>query len=379
MIAIRRKSNVPAAWFVLVTTLCVSREVHGNANAAEVASVDEITAAWRKREDQFKSYRVEWIETRTDVKGSIRIPRQPEKLFPPQDTTFKNRLTLVVDNERSRFEFDGSQWTDRSDELDSRKYVSLFDGNVGQTYHAQVGDVEYPSGSIRAEKANMEATAGTFRPLGWFYRPLTPRMGGFHSESLHPTPNTGRIDDVECRIVEVRDGNVTGRPPLWSLWVAPDRDFVILRAEKHSFNGRARTQFDIRYRTSQNHGFLVAEWSYNRQRENKLVQQFDIEVVSQNVNPPVPDDAFDLEFPVGTWVTDLRSTPEKQVIVRKGVDRPVYRSEAGTPYKKLRDTDPPGGPYREASTWDTIAWVGLASLMLLATGVFIVIRARRRP
>lgn len=351
-------------------------------------TVQKVIAAWQKREQGIRSAKIEWTETRTDFRHGYFYIRTKE-YWPENDTTYEGTLSVIIGGRRARVSHRGTVWSslDGSRHLAPRDYTTTFNGEVSKEFHAatqkDIGD--YPRGTIRAEKENFWMTTSHVLPISWFCRPLDPHMGGFDRDRLAVTGDTGVIDGRSCAIIGVKRGEFG--PYEWKLWLDPAANFVIRRAYRFNRDGTLENQFDLSYAANGQSTIAVKEWKHLNFWGEKLQTEMVCRITQWTINPPVADEDFEIVFPPGTWVTDLRGGnlrrgKEKQFIVHeKTPDRVLLESDIGASYEQLLNSEPgkahtvpPNGSRR--STW--YHWTIGAGVLVLAFVCFRMARQRLR-
>jgi hypothetical protein len=181
------------------------------------------------------------------------------------------------------------------------------------------------------------------------------------------------IDGESCRIMELE------RPPgaagnvVVQWWVDPQRDWCVRR---HAIlrDGRPLLQLDIALEPDAQAGWRPATWrSVDLAPSTQEVHEAcEATVTAFEINPRIPIDEFQFEFPPGTRV---RAPGDTHYIVRDdGSDRPILEEERqrGASYDELVASDVgEAGLERVRGDDSPIVWiaVGLAgALALFAAG-----------
>lgn len=381
-------TNWTCAVAVLFAAICTLGMSQSTAIAAEDAKPKQATATanrtamlatWKSRQKRIRSIQVEWKEARTDFKGAY-FEVTTRKYWPGSDTSYEGVSELLLDENKSRYSYNGKGWSSvggKPMHLVRRDYVIASDGKTCKAMTAASDKDAYPSATIRKDALNFYLATMHVAPLSWYARPTERSLAGWSSNELQITTDVGLINGLRCIIARTP----AKRGARWNFWISPERDYTIQRATQ-SDNSGFRKQFDISYRKSKRGEWVPKGWVYTKlkPRGKQYQTQMDATVRTIRINPRLSADRFRIEFPPGTWVTDLRGGnlfrgTEKQYIVReKGRNRPILPSEIGRTYKDLRDSEPGEAPANGFERWFYVAAV--IALALAAAGVLY--RRRRR-
>lgn len=275
-----------------------------NAARSPPVTIDQIVQAWRTRQQRARSFRFEWIETRTDMKGGAMGPEPNAPLNPTKDTTFESKCLLVVDGRKSNYTYDGYIWGPEVDELLIRKYTCVYDGTESKDFLAAASDKYHPQGILFGAKPNFQLPTPPLRPPVWFYRSLDVELGGFDQARLTVTGDTGSIAGQDCNIVVQRSGGA-GNAYETKLWLDPSQGFAVRRAVT-MYAGRVTTsRLDISYGAKAGE-WVPVRWVYVRTPNGEVRNQLDCRVTEFALNPEIPATTFEIDYPPGTWVTDQR-------------------------------------------------------------------------
>ena len=105
-----------------------------------VPDLQDILTTWRVRQSRVKSIKCTWQEEITQFQGSLLLTPDMQKEYdplgigmPPEDITYQQRWSLVIDGERMAFTREGDIWHLPSQRLQTKKFRSVFDGEVAKT------------------------------------------------------------------------------------------------------------------------------------------------------------------------------------------------------------------------------------------------------
>ena len=162
---------------------------------------------------------------------------------------------------------------------------------------------------------NMCSDAGTLdvKPLLWTYRALDPTFA-FSEKQLQLSPRTGIIDGRAFAIVGFVNGETR-----YSIWTDPAREFVPLRVTiSSSVTGKTMTQADITYRQDPAHGWTPKGWRIVQPANGDLRHSIVAHVTDSAINIAIPRSRFQIDFPPGTVVIDMRNNSERYVVGADG-------------------------------------------------------------
>lgn len=348
-------------------------------SAGDPVTIEQISAAWREREEIFKSADVEYVKTGRLVRPPRRTQEPIPELDAPGGAEQNVRLRLVLDGELYRHEREGKQWDMNSGSFQEFEYVVLYDGadfhkyaafptsneethNVGTTI---IGD------DARQRSANLREQHNV--PLVQALRPMNPRFGCIFTSYRNPwrlgDPNA-TLHEKPCIILEneFRDGK-----PAIQWWLGREPGFP-LRRIKIMQGAQPVMQIDVEYREDPSWGMLPVRWSATRYLANsgKLRESYDVDVTRIAINQPVDRSFFRADYPVGTYV---REVPEKggdhrYVALEGGARREVTPDELarGVSYEELLQTKSgqAGIPASGTGAVWLVAVGGAAALLLAA-------------
>lgn len=356
-------------WDGLAQTDPPSDQIVSNSPQSGRVTIEKIVQAWGTRQQRARSFRFQWIETRTDMKGSVSGIALDAPLEPSQDTTFESKLLLVVDGRKSSFTYDGKMWGPGVDNLTPRKYTSVYDGTESSEFKAAVSKEQFPRGALFGSRPNTQLKTVHCSPPVWFYRPLDIGMGGFDQERLVLTGEAGTIAGQDCIVLAERSGgfdDIYG----WRLWLDPSEGFAIRRAVRMR-QGRVAWQFDVAY-GEMNDESIPTRWTLVRMGNNRIESQLECRVVDFALNMTVPAAIFKIEFPPGTRVADLRRGTEQEYIVREdGPPRAILPADRGASYEQLVESEPGMAHAQPAPSEKRYAvWTAVGGGLLLLAACF---------
>jgi hypothetical protein len=362
------------------------------AGRASADDLDRIMSDWSKRSDQIHCLKIVAEGETTDAKGfysrTIAAAQEPELSakapegdVPPEDYTYAERATFVLDFDHNlaRKEKSWQEFSFVSFAHVPKFRVWLFDGKDMQLYEPR--DAQIAAGHVPQE-SDAELTFAHKVLAGAFFETcdLAPFIGSavFPTPQLTVTPqrmrlpldrNTFQINGtalLDGRIQHVlktpSHGNNPGR--YVEMWVDLARDSIVTRWIHH---GIQRIQFDICYVHSAN-GWMPETWKYQWWKNDRLARWSQMRVVETAINPNVGAISFRIEPTPGMIVQDDRG--ESRRVVVKGAPGEADREIGG-----LEDLQ---GEKGRTKAWRlTMAVVG-GSLIVLAVLTILGRRWRKR-
>jgi hypothetical protein len=275
---------------------------------ASPLSADELETtlkAWQARQERFRSLRVEWHSHLLGmpfamplVKGGIPGRNKTEEKL--------RRHTLVIDGDKMLYieEVVGRSTDNR--EVSEHKEISSFDGTVSKSLWLRGADLRPVQGNIHAEKYCNARSANDIKPIIWTFRPLDPHAGGRSRDTLVLHSPAQRLDGREC--IVVKDKRFPTRSSL--SYVSASMHFSPVRVTVTSPDGaEVFNAHDVSYEEHDANDVLVpVRWvttSYGdkanvRERVSATVDHFEL-------NPAVDPSEFQIQFPPGTNVVDMRA------------------------------------------------------------------------
>ena len=171
-------------------------------------------------------------------------------------------------------------------------------------------------------------------------------MIGFSTGDLQLTPQRGRIGNQEYLILtHLRRGS--------TLWIDPDNDFSVVRSIGKYGDGTMATQLDIRYENDAPHRWIPTSWTAWCFGDSSLPDEFqwdkqlESRMESYTLNPSLTAKDFDVEFPVGTVVTDERDRERSWVVEPSGRRRDLSAFDLAARRAKMAEVVPSPFPVRE--------------------------------
>jgi hypothetical protein len=316
----------------------------GQADLRSEQSLERATAAWSKRQRETICFDFTWTgeEFRSKDFEKLLHPAALYPNLPPEPRRvegghFPTKARFVLDSKgRLRNDIQDSTWSLKEEKYIPQTEVNVFDGSETRSFNS--GD-DFPSANEKREKVKWIGRDVQLLPIQIVYRPFVDKtIGVFRSpDALALTANQGVVDGRACLVLA--SGNRT-------VWVDPTRDYIPLRYYETE-KGVTSTSLEIACVADPQHSWVPTAWKYADFSPNgELLRSIDAKVERYSINQPVPEDAFTIEYPVGTFVSNF-STNEHYIVKEGGGRRPVRKGEFdGSNYEKLRNSEPPAPPIR---------------------------------
>jgi hypothetical protein len=304
------------------------------ASADEEATRKAVIRAWKKKEQETSSFRFEWTNKVIDSKENLPVPAK-------EDVVFQGKSSIIVSGSRMSTSFDGPSWV--QDRFLPQLHRNAFDGNSSKSLRVFVpSERKHPIGDINSTRINPDANSNFCIPIQLAFRAFHPVMGRFDENKLQVINEKCFISDKECIQIDQKKPNYVAR-----CWVDPKRDYAIVRYAM-VFDGFPTFQCDVEYKRGPKFGWVPESWhSVLINRHSKTIsldEDHHAQVTNFEINGPVEDYEFQLEFPPGTvgmdWINDQRF-----VVLGDGTIRVATRAEdeRGMTYDELL--------HSETKTW----------------------------
>lgn len=293
---------------VVFLSLWVSRSVIADGDSTHV-ELEEILQRRSRQTETIRSARFKWDESQAIPRGGIHdpkhdsmpIPDMPkDRYLPPEDHYGSGVGTLLLEQDLIRFEITEELYDSSEKRFMPRKYVSSFDGRTNKVLRQPAGGAK--QGSIYGKDAKQEKESIRLRPLMLALRPADPEFSRIPIESLEVLETPGFVRGRKC--VRLRVPLPRGRQELYS--VDPERDFCIVRYATELY-GKLQSEAEAEY-TKDEELWIPTTWTVQVHRyPDGFVQHVYAGTVTEYaINQPLGEGAFEVTFPEGTLMTDMR-------------------------------------------------------------------------
>lgn len=293
--------------------------------------ISAIETAWRARQAKVHAVRLEWTETFRDDRLLHQNDLEPHAaeatgVLAHDWVEYRTRHQLLIAGERMRYTSMGDKpHPDFPGELVHQEHTSAYDGRVSAGIFPSGKVTGHPSGEIYKHDSCLGARVIHTQAARWCFVPLEPKQFGLNLAGLRVASYRPSVDGVECIALE----NAANRArEEVSIVIAPAMEYSIVRYTDGAPN-RPTTQMDVSYTLDKTSGIWVpAKWTITRLNgEGTTLSVSTALVDSYEINPVVADDAFRIDFPVGTVVTDGR--PQADGRSRAGALHYIVRENGG--------------------------------------------------
>jgi hypothetical protein len=316
-----------------------TRAAHG----AEV-TVADVFKAWKERTNRVRTFRFKWDEQYTVSKGLYKSPGErgnPGDVYlPPKTTTYDTSYSVTMDGEKLRYDYDEIEGA--GGKLINQKGNRVVAGGEFKGFRGP-GASRYPQGIVaQPVPGEPYGTDPQIQPLLLLFRPLNTGSIAFKNfpNQFSEVPGRSVIDERSC--VQLKEGARTRGQLVTTVWVDPERDFVVTRVVL-SDDERPHAQWTFHDFIQTEHGWVPRKWTRTfLGRSGSVLSSASATVRDFELNRPVDPNEFEVEFPPGTWVTDMRGKEEVQYIVKEGGERRLILREervGGATYEQFLTTE----------------------------------------
>jgi hypothetical protein len=220
---------------------------------------------------------------------------KPSNDAPQEDGNCKitREINLVFRGVRWRLSDEGDFLEHGAGRIVSGKHVEAWDGDIHTSFLAagpgsKLGAIRRGPSRIGSYSEVLPVTLA-FRPEAWRGIRFNPENSGV---------DVVIYDQERCLLVNVTQ-DIRNRRIVKKYWLGIDKDHNVLRFESQSL------ACDIDYRKDAKHGWAPSQWRLTFSGVLRGPHdEWTYEVLDYELNVPIPDDAFEVDFPVGTLVQD---------------------------------------------------------------------------
>lgn len=294
------------------------------AAAAEADLFQEIRQAWQKRMKRFENVRILFNEVRVEPQsngpGEFAFAGTPvgadnRQVTPDAFGLETSTFDIVMSGNKSRM----VRWSDVAvttvDEapgelvpVRSNKQLSVFNGTTARTLSDQP-HLGYPFGTEAPER-DFFFSLLNYRPLAMSCRPAEVGAWPLPLDEYRLDIHQAKLDgETVVRLVRVRQ-----KPPeVETVWLDPQREFVVLRLEqvRPREGDVVRHQDRISYRVDPNWGPIPTAWTYRDYSQGVVTHERLGKVSRFEVDPQVQDGDFEITFAPGTVYTKQKKRGER--------------------------------------------------------------------
>jgi hypothetical protein len=374
---IQKNRDCALAAIFLIAALPVVRAEDG---AGVTYTRDAIVKAWEARTAKYRS---------VDATFDERVLKQPpnirrSKTSPPPSSKVTWRVQIA--DGKCRLEVVGAATNKGSPS--SEAFIATFDGMTSKKLYPVTqnhqGEI-YPSGFIFKERKAQTDKQLMVWPFRWSFGTINLGPVDFSPAHVSIVPVSGMFDGDPCVLAKIsQEGRETD-----VLWFDPKKDFSIVRYVQERRSGGG-AQLDCSFSHDASGLWLPVKWTATWfDPENKPWMVYEMATQHAVVNMAIPPEEFDLQFPVGTVVSDMREGQPKgrsgtfdYVVEDNSKKRRITWDELWSSYADLRRTRSGEAvpsklaQKRASSVTSWLIWINVAFLALLIS--FLIGRRRRR-
>jgi len=260
-------------------------------------------------------------------------------------------------------------------------YFATYDGEVSKSLFGKGTDDTHSTGSITTLKQCEAVSQLDTLPVRMAYAMQLPKISEIKIEALNLSSQTREIDGHSCVVLEQKnEGSIASTI---ALWVNPAKDYAIERYQLY-VGDKVQMQVDISYEFKPGSGWLLSHWSSSRfGPDESLVTYSKTTVTQQEVNPQFEAHEFDIEFPVGTVVSDSRPIHKSKtgrtgtldyVVLENGKTRPITWEDRHTSYEELIANATGGATQtKNVARHESRNWMGIVSIAVVVVAAILIL------
>lgn len=367
---------------ILAATLAPQSLASAQQHSGE-ALLQQVRAAWEKRQNSVRTLRVTWTTTIITPKGALTgiVPPRPgqpnfSEDAPPTDMVQAGSGEMTLDGKNARITTRQPLWLVSKKEFVTHVRESVFDGkHFTRLTRYEPG---WPQASVRNGDHNRDGDDMTVWPLLAAVRGTDPilttklmSLAAFTQAREGPSANRRFVQLVNPR--DETRGEIR-------LWVDPGEDYSVQRAEVCDRDGNVAMRISV---TSSRLAGPTSEWlpekwssaMYLGGKNQKLVKQVDAVATLREINGDPGDAVRPVTFPPGTRVFDESGSKPRDYVIREdGTEREILRGETPVPREVLLRTNTGDLLPRQRSTWP--GWVFRVGVVGVIVCVGLLVRRR---
>jgi hypothetical protein len=364
------------AVLALLSAWCVSER-----SAYAVDQITSVTNVWNERQTRIRSLRLSWSGEEYCSKGLSETlasagagwnasAKKTDLNGGPSEASFEIQMSFFLDAKgRQRLDRRGKEWCDEKQGYGPQTTIDIFDGQFRRFFSPE-SPVPYPCVQITkgGNSGSIILSNVQLLPVIMAYRPLDATLGVFKRQDLLMSGDEGIVDGRNCIVLRQESADSKN-----TIWVDVARDYLPIRYFT-TRRGRITKQVEVSYSKDERFGWVPSSWNILLfDTEGHLWQSFSATKVECEFNQEIPDQAFEVTYPVGTWVNDYPNK-ETYLLLKNGKKRPILPGEyTGKNYDELL--------YGKSMSWAEIrrrAIVVTCLVGVVVLGSWLFLRRRRR-
>ena len=335
-----RRSHAVEMLFMTLTSISVVGKCH-SAGAIPGVSSDDVWKAWSSRSTEISSVNVSYSLTEVISPQEAPQPLQGnpfEEFTPPNEAELTKHLTFALSGNRIALRMRGDAIR-QNGELGARTNTTVFNGKV---YKTLVESELMPLGSFdRRGRAGDQVTRNYYQNALWLWcnpiQLMEKVVWDIKRMRLNGVPTI--IDGVECARF-----SVPRKSPGWLSYVYVDLSAAHLpRRWEVLYKGKLLDKLTIQYQKDPSGIAYVSQWSSVRYSSaGKLEAMCLAKVEKCELNKPIDDNVFELDFPMGTHLYEELGDSRRYYIQEASGMREIKETEYGATKDGLAATNTGG-------------------------------------
>ena len=261
----------------------------------------DVFDAWRKRADRVRSARFDWEEKSKSM--PVASPIGPLPNAPAEAITVDHRVVLILDGDKVRYEMNGPAWSGIQNKIVDQEYRLVLDGSTEKSLFDTRRGAQIPSAlsSIQLNEHNHKHFT-IFRCFSIFAHSRC-KSSKISIDLWRLGNSPSRLNDRPCIVME----SLASKTYVQKLYVDAEKDCAVIRIE--DLDGqRIVFEEDIEYEKNRDGEWVPSKWtgSLHGSRMGQVLEACSATMVRHRLNLPIRAEEFELTFPVGTAVTEMR-------------------------------------------------------------------------
>jgi len=264
--------------------------------AGQPPELQKAVEAVAARERRVRSALYKWTARRVVPVALLpdeysQMPQEAESAAQSEHKVLEENHRLLIADSRLRHDYTGWMWYPGEREFVPWEYAASFDRGVVHALSGNYGLIAADVGAV---------VSVDLAPLIYVHRLLEPKLLGADPSGLQMI-GQATVAGHPCVVIEARDES--GEPGLiYQWWLAQGMDYVLLQWQHMTGEGMLLAQADaMAYEPDEEVGWRLRSW---RVVKAGMHETTECQATEVRFNEAVPEDAFEITFPVGTQVGD---------------------------------------------------------------------------
>lgn len=303
----------------------------------------EIIGSIRLRQSSVRSAKFTWTEEVYESKeGRARVELLKAKLKvtpsqSPEESTYLQKQSFSFEGDKTNH-VSVDRMFGESGQFMNVPSRSTFDSSIRMMLDGPNDQTKYPYGRIYKEgELNQDLSLLSLEPILQAYFLFNDRMR-LISETRCNIKGEETIEDTETgeerRCVVLADKHESGVLTR-IFWLDPNRQFVVVKYALTTGDRRIQRQTDFQYSQDPRFGWIPKGWTIKKYTTNgMLISSVVSTVQNYELNTQFAREEFSIEFPVGTYVNNMRDGRDF-IVLAGGRKREIMPAEMGATYERL--------------------------------------------